>query len=81
MSARVTEGGSYLFAQMPELDVDLLTFIKLVRTYAQVSVTPGTEFGPQFTHHFRINFSQDPKKAHDAIARLLELMERYRKKD
>lgn len=77
--ARPTEGGSYLFVEMPELDVDLLTFIKLVRTYAGVSVTPGTEFGPQFTHHFRINFSQDPGRAHDAIARLLELMERYRK--
>lgn len=81
VSARTTEGGSYLFAQLPELDVDLLTFINLARTYAHVSVTPGTEFGPQFTHHFRINFSQDPQKAHDTIARLLELMERYRKKD
>lgn len=80
VSARPTEGGSYLFVQLPELEVDLLTFVQLARAYAKVSVTPGTEFGPQFTHHFRINFSQHPQHAHDAIARLLELMERYRKK-
>lgn len=80
VSARPTEGGSYLFVQLPELEVDLLTFIQLARTYAKVSVTPGTEFGPQFTHHFRINFSQHPQHAHDAIVRLMTLMERYRKK-
>lgn len=77
VKARTTEGGSYLFTELPELDVDILTFVKLCRQYAHVSVTPGTEFGPQFTHHFRINFSQDPVKAHDAIQRLLTLMERY----
>ena len=59
--------------------MDILTFVKLCRQYAHVSVTPGTEFGPEFTHHFRINFSQDAQKAHDAIQRLLTLMERYRK--
>lgn len=79
VKARTTEGGSYLFTELPELDVDILTFVKLCRQYAHVSVTPGTEFGPQFTHHFRINFSQDAVKAHDAIQRLLMLMERYRK--
>ena len=38
------------------------------------------EFGPQFTHSFRVNFSQDPKNTHDAIDRVLQIMERYRSK-
>ena len=43
-----------------------------------MTVTPGTEFGPQFLHQFRINFSQDHDKALDAMRRLFELMDRYR---
>jgi aspartate/methionine/tyrosine aminotransferase len=74
-----TEGGSYLFVEIPELDVTLHQFIRIVREMANVIVTPGTEFGPQFVHHFRINFSQDKEKAVAAIERLLAIMERYRK--
>ena len=77
--ARPTEGGSYLFVEIPELDVTLHQFIRIVREMANVIVTPGTEFGPQFVHHFRINFSQDKEKAVAAIERLLAIMERYRK--
>ena len=80
VSARRTEGGSYMFIRLPELDIPMLDFITLARTGAGVTVTPGTEFGPAFTHHFRINFSQDPQKAHDGLDRLLQLMERYRTK-
>lgn len=77
--ARPTEGGSYLFVELPELEVSINDFVKIVRILADVTVTPGTEFGPQFTRHFRINFSQDAKKAADAVDRLLQIVERYRK--
>ena len=53
-------------------------FVKILRVQAGVTVTPGTEFGPQFTDSFRINFSQDHKAAVDAVKRLLAVMERYR---
>ncbi len=79
VAARTTEGGSYLFVTIPELEVSLHQFIKIVRELAGVTVTPGTEFGPQYTHEFRINFSQDKEKAFAAIERLLTVMERYRK--
>lgn len=79
VTARPTEGGSYLFVEMPELEVGLHEFVRIVRELAGVTVTPGTEFGPQFLHHFRINFSQDKEKAVAAIERLLQVMERYRK--
>lgn len=79
VSARPTQGGSYLFVTIPELDVSLHQFIRIVREMANVTVTPGTEFGPQFTHQFRINFSQDKEKAVAGIQRLLAIMERYRK--
>lgn len=77
--ARPTDGGSYLFVTLPELEVSLHQFIRIVRELADVSVTPGTEFGPQFINHFRINFSQDKQKAVDGIERLLQIMARYRR--
>lgn len=79
VSAKATEGGSYLFVNLPELEVSLHQFIRIAREMAGVTVTPGTEFGPQYLHQFRINFSQDKEKAVAAMERLLTLMERYRK--
>ena len=77
--ARPTQGGSYLFITIPELDVTLHQFIRILREMANVIVTPGTEFGPQFIHQFRINFSQDKEKAVAAIERFLVILDRYRK--
>lgn len=79
VSAKPTEGGSYLFVTIPELDVSLHQFIRILRELAGVTVTPGTEFGPQYIHEFRINFSQNKENAVAAIERLLTVMERYRK--
>lgn len=79
VSVRPSDGGSYLFVTIPKLEVSIGDFIKIVRELANVTVTPGTEFGPQFINSFRINFSQDHKAAVDAAQRLLKVMERYRK--
>lgn len=79
VQARTTEGGSYLFIRLPELDVSIGEFCKCVRALTNVTITPGTEFGPQFTQHFRINFSQDKAKALDALRRVFAVLERYRK--
>ena len=79
VSARTTEGGSYLFVNLPELDVTIGEFCKCVRALTNVTITPGTEFGPQFTHHFRINFSQDKERTFDALHRVFTVLERYRK--
>jgi len=76
---RKTEGGSYIFPTLPPLDVSMNDFAKIVRQLTGVAITPGTEFGPQFTRSFRINFSQDHKAAIDAVRRVLQVMERYRK--
>lgn len=80
VTARPSDGGSYLFVTMPELEVSIGDFVKIVRELAGVTVTPGTEFGPQFTNSFRINFSQDHKAAIEASKRLIAVMERYRKR-
>ena len=77
--ARTTEAGSYLFVTMPQLKVTLDQFCAILRQQAGVSVTPGTEFGPQFTSSFRINFSQDHDAAVDAVRRITTLIERYKK--
>ena len=79
VSARPTDGGSYLFVEIPELEVSLHQFIRIVRELANVTLTPGTEFGPQFLHEFRINFSQDKNNAVDAMKRVFAVMDRYRK--
>lgn len=78
ITVRPTDGGSYIFPRVEGLKVGIKDFTKILRMQAAVTVTPGTEFGPQFTDCFRLNFSQDPKKAHDAIVRTLQIIERYR---
>lgn len=76
--ARPTEGGSYLFLQLPALTVTLGQFVKLCRIQAGVTVTPGTEFGPQFTDSVRLNFSQDHRAAVEAVDRICQMAQRYR---
>lgn len=78
VKARATEGGSYLFIQLPAMDVSMQDFVKIVRRLTGVAVTPGTEFGPGFTDWFRINFSQDHASAVEAMERVLAVFERYR---
>lgn len=75
---RLGEGGSYLFPKLPRIDVSIAEFTKVLRLQAGVIVTPGTQFGPQFTNSFRINFSQDHEAAAAAIQRTIELVDRYR---
>ena len=76
--ARATEGGSYLFVGMPPLKVTLPQFVKLCRLQAGVTLTPGTEFGPQFTSWVRLNFSQDHQAAVAAMERFTQMIGRYR---
>lgn len=78
VQARCTDAGSYLFVKLPQMAVTMVDFIKILREHAAVVVTPGTEFGPQFTDCFRINFSQDKQKALAAIDRIVTMLERYR---
>lgn len=76
---RATEGGSYLFPETPELKISIHEFVKALRVQAGVTVTPGTEFGPQYANNFRINFSQDHQAALAAMDRIIQVVEEYRK--
>ena len=76
--ARPSEGGSYLFLRLPPLKVDIFQFVKLCRIQANVTVTPGTEFGQQYDNFVRMNFSQDHDKAVSAVERICKMVERYR---
>lgn len=75
---RLPEGGSYLFPKIPNIDLSIADMAKVLRLQAGVSVTPGTQFGPQFIDSFRINFSQDRVAAVAAIRRTIEIINRYR---
>ena len=76
--ARPTEGGSYIFMQLPKLKVDIFQFTKLCRAQASVTVTPGTEFGKQYGDFIGMNFSQDHDKAVDAVKRICKMVDIYR---
>lgn len=72
------QAGSYLFPQLPALDIDTPTFVRLLRHQAGVTVTPGTEFAPRFRDSIRLNFSQDHAAAVDAAERLSKMVDIYR---
>ena len=74
----VPQAGSYLFPQLPPLDVELNTFVRLLRHQAAVTVTPGTEFAPTANASIRLNFSQDHTSAVAAVRRLVNMVEIYR---
>lgn len=73
------QAGSYLFPQLPPLDVDPSTFVRLLRHQAGVTVTPGTEFAPGSSDSIRLNFSQDHAAAVAAAGRIVEMVNLYRK--
>jgi len=73
------QAGSYLFPQLPPLDVDPHTFIRLLRHQAGVTVTPGTEFAPGSSDSIRLNFSQDHAAAIGAAGRIVQMINIYRK--
>ncbi len=72
------QAGSYLFPQLPELSVDPLTFVGLLRHQAGVTVTGGTEFAPALTTSVRLNYSQDHKAAVAAAERIVRMVEIYK---
>jgi aspartate/methionine/tyrosine aminotransferase len=78
-TVRVPMAGSYLFPRLPPLSIPHGDFVRALRTQADVTVTPGLEFSPHASDSVRLNFSQDHNNALDAIARLKQLAERYRK--
>lgn len=76
--ARTPQAGSYLFPRLPGLAVAPADFVRILRLQANVVVTPGTEFSPHAAASVRLNFSQDHEAAVKAVARMAELIERYR---
>lgn len=75
---RTPEAGSYLFPRIRDLTIPIEELVKIIRVQADVTVTPGSEFGPEFTDSFRINFSQNHQAAVDAIDRVIKVVEGYR---
>ena len=66
------------FLKYRPISLSIADFCKALRLQAAVSVTPGTEFGAQFTQSFRVNFSQDHAAAVAAMQRIVQIVDRYR---
>ena len=79
LSIRTPEGGSYLFPRLPALSLTLPDFVRALRVQAGATVTPGTEFDPEATDSIRLNFSQNHAAAVQAVERIAQLIERYRR--
>ena len=77
MSVRTTEAGSYVYPQLPAMDIAVGDFVTLLRLQAGVIVTPGAEFTPTEDRRVRLNFSQDAEAALAAGRRIVELAQRY----
>ncbi len=71
------QAGSYLFPQLPPLDVEANTFVRLLRHPAGVTVTKGTEFAPGYDDSIRLNFSQDHNAAVAAVERIVKMADVY----
>ncbi|MEJ2545053.1 MAG: pyridoxal phosphate-dependent aminotransferase [Calditrichaceae bacterium] len=71
------QAGSYLFPQLPALDIKPNLFVRLLRYQAGVTVTPGTEFAPDYSDSIRLNFSQDKDTAVAAAERIVKMVEVY----
>ena len=78
LQVRAPEAGSYLFPQLPQLEVSPGDFVHALRLQAGVTVTPGTEFSPHAGQSIRFNFSQNHKEAVRAVERTVEMINRYR---
>lgn len=78
LGVRTPEAGSYLFPQLPALELSLHDFVSALRQQANVVVTPGTEFSPDAVRSIRLNFSQNHDAAVAAVERIVALTERYR---
>ena len=72
------QAGSYLFLQLPALDVTPEIFVRLLCYQAGVTVTLGSEFGPHSGDSIRLNFSQDHSAAIAAAKRIVDMVERHR---
>ena len=72
------QAGSYVFPELPDLDVTPNEFVKLLRHQAAVTVTPGAEFGPASGNSIRLNFSQDHAAAVAAAKRIVDMVGLYR---
>lgn len=72
------QAGSYLFPQLPELDLEPGLFVRLLRHQAGVTVTPGTEFAHGCDDSIRLNFSQDHRAAVAAAERIVRMVKIYR---
>lgn len=79
LSVATPQAGSYLFPQLPKLEIDLLAFVGLLRHQAKVTVTPGTQFAPHLNSSIRLNFSQDHANAVAAARRIVKMVEAYRR--
>ena len=78
MPTATPQAGSYLFPQLPAMEINTIAFVRLLRHQASVIVTPGSEFGPTTAESIRLNFSQDHTRAVAAARRIVALVERYR---
>jgi aspartate/methionine/tyrosine aminotransferase len=69
LSAAFPTAGFYLFIKTPEKDCNNMV-MDILKT-ANVALAPGSDFGPNSAHSFRLCFARDPELVREGIARLV----------
>jgi len=73
VSVRLTEGGSYMFPELPPLRISDAEFRARLRREHGITVTPGNEFGSGYERSIRLNFSQQHDTAAKAVSIVCDL--------
>lgn len=73
------KGAFYIFPDISSTGMDDEEFADRLLTEAKVGVVPGTCFGPQGRNHVRISYAASRENLAEALKRMGEFVEKYRK--
>ncbi|MEM3673096.1 MAG: aminotransferase class I/II-fold pyridoxal phosphate-dependent enzyme [Candidatus Bathyarchaeia archaeon] len=68
------DGGFYVFPKLRNENIDTQTFVKRLMTEKSVCVTPGTAFGEEYKHFFRITACQPKNVLLEAVEKMGDLL-------
>lgn len=69
------QGTAYLFPDVSALDLPDRTISEALATDANVLISPGYQFGPSGTGHFRICYARDEQIWEQALSRMVDILD------
>lgn len=69
------QGTAYLFPDVSALNLPDRTVAEAIATRADVLISPGYQFGPSGTGHFRVCYARDERIWDQALGRIVEVLD------